>query len=116
MIRRPPRSTLFPYTTLFRSPAEEFGLEQKIEISPVSGLSNVKYWLETHGYDAGDEAQCRVLFEAAKRTDRVLSDDECHRLLKQAGWRLGPSPKSRGRTFSLSATLAPPAPPPRGGA
>src|SRR5438309_4527130 len=68
-------------------PAEEFGLEQKIEISPVSGLSNVKYWLETHGYDAEDEAQCRVLFEAAKRTDRVLSDDECHRLLKQAVWR-----------------------------
>src|SRR5439155_136457 len=57
-------------------PAQEFGLEQKIEISPVSGLSNVKYWLETHGYDAEDEAQCRVLFEAAKRTDRVLSDDE----------------------------------------
>src|SRR6059036_3906945 len=25
-------------------PTEEFGLEQKIEISPVSGLSNVKYW------------------------------------------------------------------------
>src|SRR2546430_12515623 len=24
MIRRPPRSTLFPYTTLFRSPAIEF--------------------------------------------------------------------------------------------
>src|SRR3989449_8385685 len=26
MIRRPPRSTLFPYTTLFRSYAELFGL------------------------------------------------------------------------------------------
>src|SRR5260370_27432999 len=25
MIRRPPRSTLFPYTTLFRSPLEEIG-------------------------------------------------------------------------------------------
>src|SRR3712207_7183750 len=25
MIRRPPRSTLFPYTTLFRSPCEEVG-------------------------------------------------------------------------------------------
>src|SRR2546422_4155377 len=25
MIRRPPRSTLFPYTTLFRSPAEPLG-------------------------------------------------------------------------------------------
>src|SRR5258707_7198603 len=24
MIRRPPRSTLFPYTTLFRSPARDF--------------------------------------------------------------------------------------------
>src|SRR5258708_30062647 len=24
MIRRPPRSTLFPYTTLFRSPFDEF--------------------------------------------------------------------------------------------
>src|SRR5207249_1811445 len=68
-------------------PAQEFGLEQKIEISPLSGLSNVKYWLETHGYDPEDEAACRALFEAAKRTDRVLSDEECHRLLKQAAWR-----------------------------
>src|SRR2546430_13574878 len=25
MIRRPPRSTLFPYTTLFRSPVGQFG-------------------------------------------------------------------------------------------
>src|SRR2546429_1263007 len=28
MIRRPPRSTLFPYTTLFRSPAELHRLRQ----------------------------------------------------------------------------------------
>src|SRR6266516_1879148 len=28
MMRRPPRSTLFPYTTLFRSPRGGFGLEQ----------------------------------------------------------------------------------------
>src|SRR2546422_5077244 len=27
MIRRPPRSTLFPYTTLFRSPHEAVGVE-----------------------------------------------------------------------------------------
>src|SRR2546430_6643344 len=27
MIRRPPRSTLFPYTTLFRSPEDAFDLE-----------------------------------------------------------------------------------------
>src|SRR3712207_8609410 len=30
MIRRPPRSTLFPYTTLFRSFVEEFGLQVAI--------------------------------------------------------------------------------------
>src|SRR2546430_1011844 len=78
-------------------PAQEFGLEQKIEISPVSGLSNVKYWLETHGYDAEDEARCRVLFEAAKRTDRVLTDDECHRLLKQAVGRCGRPAGGAGR-------------------
>ena len=63
-------------------PAEEFGFEQRIEISPVSGLSNVKYWLEHHGYDPEDVAACQKLFDAAKRTDRVLSDQECHRLLK----------------------------------
>src|SRR5256886_3708835 len=28
MIRRPPRSTLFPYTTLFRSPGSEVGQER----------------------------------------------------------------------------------------
>src|SRR3989475_9092713 len=65
-------------------PAAEFGLVQKIEISPVSGLSNVEYWLETHGYHPEHTASCRALFDAAKRTDRVLTDDECRRLLKQA--------------------------------
>src|SRR3712207_8853922 len=43
MIRRPPRSTLFPYTTLFRSPAGPFaarpiprsGQEQKAQVTPV---------------------------------------------------------------------------------
>src|SRR5437899_1150644 len=44
-------------------------------------------WLGTHGYDAEHEAACRVLFEAAKRTDRVLSDEECHRLLRHVAWR-----------------------------
>ncbi|HET7790784.1 MAG TPA: LeuA family protein [Gemmatimonadales bacterium] len=68
-------------------PAGELGLSQKIEITPVSGLSNVKYWLEAHGYDPADEAACQALFAAAKKADRALSDEECHRLLKQAAWR-----------------------------
>jgi 2-isopropylmalate synthase len=68
-------------------PAEELGLEQRIDISPVSGLSNVKYWLETHGYDASDQAACAALFDAAKQADRTLTDEECHRLLRAHAWR-----------------------------
>jgi 2-isopropylmalate synthase len=68
-------------------PAEELGLEQRIDISPVSGLSNVKYWLETHGYDASDQTACAALFDAAKQADRTLTDEECHRLLRAHAWR-----------------------------
>jgi 2-isopropylmalate synthase len=57
-------------------PADEFGLEQRIEISPVSGLSNVRYWLREHGYDAGDEELCRAVFDLAKRSDHTLSEEE----------------------------------------
>src|SRR3712207_8140903 len=35
MIRRPPRSTLFPYTTLFRSPLEERKRRERLEIGRV---------------------------------------------------------------------------------
>ena len=68
-------------------PAAELGLEQVIEISPVSGLSNVKYWLQNHGYDPEDGAACQALFDAAKRADRTLTEEECHRLLQQGAWR-----------------------------
>ena len=57
-------------------PAGDFGLSQRIEISHVSGLSNVKCWLAEHGYDPDDDAVCQRIFEAAKRTSRVLRDDE----------------------------------------
>jgi len=66
-------------------PAGVFGLAQRIEISPVSGLSNVKCWLEEHGYDPEDTAKCDALFAAAKQTDRVLTEDECHRLVAATG-------------------------------
>src|SRR2546422_6603187 len=45
MIRRPPRSTLFPYTTLFRSPAMSSrsteGTHRLVRRIPVSGASFV---------------------------------------------------------------------------
>src|SRR5262245_64364174 len=41
MIRRPPRSTLFPYTTLFRSALEKSGAykDEKISIAPIKTKS-----------------------------------------------------------------------------
>ena len=57
-------------------PAGFFGLRQKIEISHMSGMSNVKCWLAEHGYDAEDEGLCERIFAMAKASDHTLGDGE----------------------------------------
>jgi isopropylmalate/homocitrate/citramalate synthase len=59
-------------------PASMFGLSQRIDISHVSGMSNVKHWLAEHGYDAADDGLCQHVFGLAKRTSRVLTNEEIH--------------------------------------
>jgi 2-isopropylmalate synthase len=66
-------------------PAGELGMVQRIDISPVSGLSNVKHWLEAHGYDPSNERAAKALFDAAKTAERTLTDEECHALVAGAG-------------------------------
>ena len=61
-------------------PAGLVGLSQKIEISPMSGLSNVRYWLSHHGYDGNDDLLCGEVLALAKRSDHTLADDELHAL------------------------------------
>ncbi|HKW87357.1 MAG TPA: LeuA family protein [Candidatus Acidoferrales bacterium] len=56
-------------------PANLFGLEQIIEIGPMSGRSNVTYWLEKHDVAATEELVDRI-FQAAKKAERVMTDDE----------------------------------------
>jgi 2-isopropylmalate synthase len=56
-------------------PAHLFGLDQVIEIGPMSGKSNVLYWLEKHGIPADDSVVNRI-FDAAKQSARVLTDAE----------------------------------------
>jgi 2-isopropylmalate synthase len=56
-------------------PADEFGLEQRIAVGPMSGKSNVVWWLEHNGY-AADEDRVNRIFSAAKSSDRVLTDAE----------------------------------------
>jgi 2-isopropylmalate synthase len=57
-------------------PAAMFGLHQRIDISHVSGMSNVKFWLAEHGYDAADEGLAQHVFGMAKQTSRVLTEAE----------------------------------------
>jgi 2-isopropylmalate synthase len=56
-------------------PAHYFGLEQIIEIGPMSGKSNVIFWLERRGLPA-DEATVERIFARAKQSDRVLTEEE----------------------------------------
>jgi isopropylmalate/homocitrate/citramalate synthase len=63
-------------------PSHLFGLDQIIEIGPMSGKSNVLFWLERNGISAND-ALVERLFDAAKKSSRVLTDDEIHALCKE---------------------------------
>ncbi|MGA8878516.1 MAG: hypothetical protein WB555_23445, partial [Candidatus Korobacteraceae bacterium] len=56
-------------------PSHFFGMEQIIEIGPMSGKSNVQYWLEKHKIPATDELVDRI-FQRAKDSDRMLTDEE----------------------------------------
>ena len=56
-------------------PAQAFGMEQVIEIGPLSGKSNVTYWLEKHGIPVSDALVSRI-FDAAKKSDRLLTEAE----------------------------------------
>src|SRR2546421_2270398 len=83
MIRRPPRSTLFPYTTLFRSPSErEMGTNRTSEQTDRRG----KRWAEslteikskrrpskrseehTSELQSRSDLVCRLLLEKKKQT------------------------------------------------
>jgi isopropylmalate/homocitrate/citramalate synthase len=65
-------------------PADQFGLEQKIAVGPMSGKSNVVYWLKHNEYEATEERVER-LFAAAKSSSRVLADDVLHELATENG-------------------------------
>jgi 2-isopropylmalate synthase len=56
-------------------PAHLFGLEQIVEIGPMSGKSNVIYWLARHGIPETDELVNRI-YDAAKASSRVLTEEE----------------------------------------
>src|SRR5690349_23018563 len=79
MIRRPPRSTLFPYTTLFRSlqslPGEDFWApaefnatsNQLVSAFPASGRSEE----HTSELQSRRDLVCRLLLEKKKKNKKI---------------------------------------------
>jgi len=56
-------------------PSQLFGMEQVIDIGPMSGKSNVLFWLEQRGITASEEVVERI-YKRAKNSDHTLSEAE----------------------------------------
>src|SRR5258708_10719412 len=74
MIRRPPRSTLFPYTTLFRSRSEAASVAFSWKFRPDRRILNFLLALDTRSEEHTSELQspdhlvCRLLLEKKKQS------------------------------------------------
>src|SRR2546430_13117750 len=77
MIRRPPRSTLFPYTTLFRStaaPCRRWYVTLPYDCPrPLHSLSHRRSEEHTSELQSQSNLVCRLLLEKKKKKKHVLS-------------------------------------------
>src|SRR3712207_8021557 len=94
MIRRPPRSTLFPYTTLFRSPVgtyQQFAYnlgqtvlrsESESHFLPADWPTFARSEEHTSELQSRQYLVCRLLLEKKKKKNRLLNNHEyAHRQL-----------------------------------
>src|SRR3712207_8378872 len=102
MIRRPPRSTLFPYSTLFRSPlvghlAGEVGVEQRLDVT-LEGPAGARVVTTAQAQELLGLAQQALLDLAVEvRSEEHTSELQSRqylvcRLLLEKKYRLQPSP------------------------
>jgi 2-isopropylmalate synthase len=61
-------------------PASIIGRRQEIEVGPMSGESNVVFWLESRRLEPSAE-RVQAIFQRAKSVDRVLTESEIHAVL-----------------------------------
>src|SRR4051812_49880529 len=78
MIRRPPRSTLFPYTTLFRSLSSDRGDRPRLWVPVVDGADRlgvleVELPSADELYDPGLRQQCWWLASIDRKSTRLNS-------------------------------------------
>src|SRR5256885_4869178 len=71
MIRRPPRSTLFPYTTLFRSLAEDFEPQNRLDVAKERSAAFVRGRKRSEEHTSELQSPCnlvcRLLLEKKKK-------------------------------------------------
>src|SRR5438034_4328245 len=92
MIRRPPRSTLFPYTTLFRSrivvPAALASATAAVQLEPwlTTTVLGVRSEEHTSELQSHSDLVCRLLLEKKKKKHNILSNipHQCSRMLRCA--------------------------------
>src|SRR2546427_234441 len=108
MIRRPPRSTLFPYTTLFRSHevAERLapGNPAALPVNPRLGLRSEEH---TSELQSQSNLVCRLLLEKKKKNERThqpsprtVTDSPCRRATHLPDARTLPTASSRSAACS----------------
>src|SRR2546430_10336573 len=85
MIRRPPRSTLFPYTTLFRSAIAQFSrfvnphvVKQLLERGGLGGAGRSEE--HTSELQSQSNLVCRLLLEKKKKKDSNCANTQCNHL------------------------------------
>src|SRR5260370_4689189 len=89
MIRRPPRSTLFPYTTLFRSalladcrvfPGKRHRPLLPRRRAPAAGVDGVRSEEHTSELQSHLNLVCRLLLEKKKHNQDVMYNEQPQRL------------------------------------
>jgi 2-isopropylmalate synthase len=69
-------------------PASLVGRRQLVEIGPMSGESNVVYWLQSHGVEPKEELVAEI-FRRAKAAGSVLGEEEVRRICAEHGAPVG---------------------------
>src|SRR6202163_5073748 len=81
MIRRPPRSTLFPYTTLFRSVERSRRATSPRWCRPISSARDCRSEEHTSELQSPGDLVCRLLLEKKKIKTPTPHVDRCKTLL-----------------------------------
>src|SRR3712207_8043919 len=86
MIRRPPRSTLFPYTTLFRSLDVEVDPVDSADLAPLPALLGPEGLLQPSGSDHRLPLACGLWFDRSEEHTSELQSRQylvCRLLLEK---------------------------------